>query len=523
MRRPWAPGRRPRVFFSRSAGRPASRADRVLTAIGAVAVAVIAVGATALATISLAQSDERSRPTVRRSWPGALERQTFRVVPAEATVESLGREGVLALFDELMQEEPAWGQGAFVYFFGRHVEPYMALHESLVALGEGGSQRAVDCIERALANCEKLTGLNGNDASAYFADYDRKRDRYKEWVVQPATFYTAWNSRRFRAAIANTDAASRAAWVVARLCARVWNDPALRAVYGQRVRAVAATVVRNVVRNPHYRIAFDPSHDGTHVWSGQIAPRNALTLLDLGLVLNDRQLRRRGLVLTKRIRRAINRFSAQMPQGEVLLTSLDCVQANTTDEAWAGLETWGRRMTDGHGHTFCAPSDTSHLNAYVALITECHERGTVFSDWYIQQAVNTLRGMWVDADHPMEAYDRSGTVYLISQQFTDYPGRRLVTILANPHRARTKANIPGVLGRNICPGWVGLVTAALDDPSHAQDAVVQDLAGILRAMPMRSVSGYSVPAFLGYCYRFATATTASPTTSSPASPSPTAH
>jgi hypothetical protein len=498
----------------RAGRRPRSAVDRALTLIAAGALAVIAVGAPALLALSLARSEERTAPPVRRTWPGPFERQTFRTVPLDATIDSLGPERTLEAFDELMQGEPPWGRGAFVYFIGRHIEPYVALHESLVALGQGTSQRAIDCIERALANCEKLTGLGGYDASAYLADYDRKRDGRLEWIVEPANFYTAWRSRKFRAAIANADATSRAAWVVARCCAHIWSDPNLRAVYGARVRAVAAFVVRHVVRNPHYQGAFDPSYNGTHVWSGQISPRNALTLIDLALVLDDDQLRRRGTALTSRIRLAINRFSAQMPEGEVLLTSLDCVRANVTEQAWAGLETWGRRMEDGFGHTFCAPSDTSHLNAYAALITECHERGVAFSDKYIQQALVTLRGMWIDADHPMEAYDRSGNLYRISRQFTDYTGRRLVTILAKPHRVRT-ANIPGALGRNICPGWVGLVTMALDDPGHAQDPVVQTLVGILRTMPLSSISGYSVPAFLGYGYRFAASSAASPSPTLP--------
>jgi hypothetical protein len=493
------------------ARRPRNRADRALTVVAALAAAVIAVGVPALLALSLARSDARTVPPVRRSWPGPFERQTFRVVPADASIDSLGAERVLELFDELMQGEPPWGQGAFVYFFGRNIEPYLALHESLVAVGQGTSQRARDCIERALVNCEKLAGLGGYDASAYLADYDRTPDGYKEWIVQPASFYTAWRNRQFRAAIANADAASRAAWVVARYCARVWNDPALRDEYGPRVRALAAFVARNVIRNPHYRDAFDPGQDGTHVWSGQISPRNALTLLDLALVLDNDRLRRRGMSLAKRIGTAIDRFATQMPQGEVLLTSLDCLRANTTEQAWAGLETWGRRMTDGEGHTFCAPSDTSHLNAYVALIAECHQRGVAFSDRYLRQALVTFRGMWVDGGNPIEAYDRSGNLYRVGRQFTDYPGRRLVTILAKPHRARP-ANIPGMLGRNICPGWVGLVTMSLDDPRHAQDPVLQDLVGILRTMPMSGVSAYSVPAFLGYGYRFVA--------SAPASPSP---
>jgi hypothetical protein len=166
-------------------------------------------------------------------------------------------------------------------------------------------------------------------------------------------------------------------------------------------------------------------------------------------------------------------------------------------------------MTDGKGHTFCAPSDTSHLNAYVALLTECRQRAIVFPDWYLRQALVTMRGMWVSRDQPMEAYDRAGNLYRVSEQFTDYPGRRLVTILAKPRRVKS-TNVPGMLGRNICPGWVGLVTMALDDPAYGQDPLVQDLAGILRAMPLRGVSAYSIPAFLGYGYRFVAAGSPSP-------------
>jgi hypothetical protein len=519
MRRLVGPVEPPRAHRLRRAVRrllrpSGSRTDRLLTGVGVLAVLAIAVGAPALLTLSLAQSKEPTRPPIRRSWPGALERQVFQVVPAEASIESLGADRVLSLFDELMQGEPAWGQGAYVYFFGRHIEPYVALHESLVATGQADSQRARDCIERALVNCEKLTGRGGYDARAYLADYDKKRDGYLEWVVTPDYYYTAWRNKRFRAAIANGDAASRAAWIVARFCAGVWSDPALQAEYGPRVRAVAAFIARHVVRNPHYRGAFDPEHNGTHVWSGQIAPRNALTLLDLAQVLDSDTLERRGLILARRIRTAAARFARQMPGGEVLLTSLDCVKANTTTQAWAGLETWGRRMTDGKGHTFCAPSDTSHLNAYIALLTDCRRRAIVFPDWYVRQALVTMRGMWVSSDQPMEAYDRAGNLYRVSEQFTDYPGRRLVTILPKPHKVKS-TNVPGMLGRNICPGWVGLVTMALDDPAYAQDPLVQNLAGILRTMPLRGVSAYSIPAFLGYGYRFVAAGSATP---SPAAP-----
>lgn len=110
MRPPWHRPERAAAGARAPEDRPAgsrrphtrTRADRILTAAAALATVVIVVGATMLVTISLARSDERVQSTVRRSWSGAFERQTFRVVPVEASVESLGGDRVLELFDELM-------------------------------------------------------------------------------------------------------------------------------------------------------------------------------------------------------------------------------------------------------------------------------------------------------------------------------------------------------------------------------------------------------------------------------------
>lgn len=490
------------------------------TFLSILSIAVIAGGVIALLIVGPpAAAEKESPPEPRRDWPGAAEHRAAAVLPAEARLRDLGHQGVLDAYDRLMMGGPDWGKGAFVYFFPRWIDPPVALYESFRSLGMANDRRARRAIAGALRVCEKLCGLRGHDARRYLADYDKRRDGFKEWIVRPRNNYTAWRSPAFRAAIANPDATARAAWSISRLCALVKSEPVLRRAYGKRATAIARFLRRNVLRNPHYERGFRQGTRGVHVLSGQIAPRNSLTMLNLSLVLGDARLRRAGLSLAVRIRRGITRFSRQMPDNAILLTSLDCVVANTAPEAWAGLEAWGRMLTDGRGNNFCAPSDTSHLNAYITLLTACHRRRIALPRSFTTQALTTMRGMWISADQPLEAQERGGRKYLVSEQFSDYPGGRLLTVLADPHHPKSY-NIPGYLGRNICPGWAGLVTMALDDKKLRDTATVQELREILIGMPIRCVSGSSTPTFLAYGYGLLGAPGQSSPAASP-SPSPT--
>lgn len=463
---------------------------------GRVAVAFLSLVALAAVVFTAAVTPSQAQDGV-----SSTEMRGHHLVPADARLADLSTEQILAYFDAVTDvPDPVWGKtGSYVYFFSGRIDPHVAMYQSCRRTSADDTERGLASVRRALRLCEQLTGLRRTSAGAFFRDVDRSPDGYREWTVRVAKSYATWRCPRTRTAIANADGVTRATWSMSRLCRLIWSDPQLRSRYGDRARRVARRLLMHVVRNPHYSHEYDPSSQTTHALSMQIAPRNALALLNLSSVAGDARARRAGLVLAQRMRDTARRLAKAMPGRGLLLTSTPCLRVNTSRQALGGLETDNAAVGDGHGHHHCSPVDTSHMNAYTSLVADLRGRRLVFSGNDLRAVIVTMRDMWISADEPMKAYDREGRRFLVSEQFSDFPGRRLVVLPRHPRKPNGNS-LPGVMGRNICPGWTTAVWAALRDPAVRENATLARLVTILRSLPMGNLSRSSTATFLAFGY-----------------------